>query len=373
MIALSSVSDTPTEFATGKLGGSDRSDELPPQSWRVYSLDAGDGSIVWETEVFSGSPRVKRHRKASFANSTPATDGETIAVVFHSQGLAALDFDTGEVKWKADLGLLDPGLVRDPSVTWGHASSPLVADGRVYVQADRHSDSFLAAYDAQTGEVLWQVERDEMPVWATPTLHRHEGRAELIVAGGHFNRAYDPDTGEELWRLQDDAQVKMPTPFVSDGLIVLAGGFRGRSMLAVRPGAEGDISLGEGESSGPSVAWRSEPGGPYTCTPVAHDGLLFVVRDAGILQTHDLSSGELLHQQRTGESHSASPVVGDGRLYLAGEGGSVLVYRAGREPELLARNEMGEACMATPAIAGGTLYLRTAGHLVAVSRSTRTE
>jgi outer membrane protein assembly factor BamB len=57
----------------------------------------------------------------------------------------------------------------------------------------------------------------------------------------------------------------------------------------------------------------------------------------------------------------------DGKVYVASEGGEILVLEAGRAYRLLARNEMGESCMATPAIAGGTLYVRTRGHLYAIA------
>jgi outer membrane protein assembly factor BamB len=285
--------------------------------------------------------------------------------------MAAFDFD-GNVKWKADLGVLDPGLHRDVTSSWGYGSSPMIHGGRLFVQIDRHSDSYLAAFDVETGERLWTVPRDEWPVWATPTVVKTGDREELVVQGGNYARAYDPATGKELWRLADDAKVKIPTPFASDGLIVLSGGFRGRPMLAVRPGGSGDISLAEGKTSGPHVAWQSEPGGPYMCTPVAYDGLLYSVTDTGILQVLDLKTGERLHRERTDATHAASPVASDGHLYMATEDGEVLVYKAGRDPELLARNAMGEPCLATPAIAGQTLFVRTAGHLFAIAEDRQT-
>ena len=355
------------ELLLGKRGGSDIVDDLTPQSWRIYCIDARDGKILWEKEAYTGVPRAKRHGKGTHANSTPATDGQTVVAIFGSQGMAAYSVD-GELKWKVDLGVLDPGLARDPTLSWGYGSSPLVSGGRVFVQVDRHRDSYLAAFDVKTGERLWTVPRDEKPVWATPTLHEMDGRSELIVQGGHYARAYDPANGKELWRLADAAEVKIPTPFVSDGLIVLAGGFRARPMFALRPGGSGDISLAEGATSGPFVAWHSAPGGPYICTPVAYDGLLYILQDAGILQVHDLKTGALLHSQRTEATHAASPVASDGHLYLTTEDGEILVYRAGREPELLARNAMGEPCLATPAIAQKTLFVRTSGHLYAIGR-----
>ena len=62
-------------------------------------------------------------------------------------------------------------------------------------------------------------------------------------------------------------------------------------------------------------------------------------------------------------------MASDGHIYLAAEGGEVLVLRAGAGRfEVIARNDLGEPIFATPAIARGTLFLRTRGHLVAVGQ-----
>lgn len=82
----------------------------------------------------------------------------------------------------------------------------------------------------------------------------------------------------------------------------------------------------------------------------------------------DGKTGALRYRDRTGATHSASPVASDGHIYLATEGGEVLVLRVGGDLfEVIARNDMGEPLFATPAIPRGTLYLRTRGHLVAVA------
>jgi outer membrane protein assembly factor BamB len=236
---------------------------------------------------------------------------------------------------------------------------------------DRHRESFLAAFDLETGRRVWSVARDERPVWATPTLVTVGGGKELVVVGGVYVRGYDPRTGKERWRFKDEAEVKTPTPFASDGLIVLSGGYRGRPMFALKPGGQGDLSVAADARSGPYLAWRTEPGGPYTPTPVAYRGLLYGVRDEGILFAYDMSNGERVWRERTGATHAASLLASDGRVYVTAEAGEVLVVEAGRAYRLLARNDMRESCMATPAIAGGTLYVRTRGHLYAIGKGSR--
>jgi outer membrane protein assembly factor BamB len=351
----------------GDEGGIDLVDDAEPLSWRLYCLSARDGRVLWNTEAFSGPPPAKRHVKGSQANATPATDGKTVVAVF-PRGLAAFDW-TGRLLWTADLGRLNPGLLGDPSSEWGHGSSPVIDDGRVFVQVDRHAESFVAAYDLASGRPLWKVARDERPVWATPLLHDGGGRKELVVVGGLYVRAYDPADGRERWRFKDEAEVKTPSPFASEGLLVFAGGYRGRPLFAIRSGAQGDVSVAEGATSGPFLAWRTDPGGPYTVTPLAYRQRLYAVRDEGIFMAFDLATGALRYRERTGATHSASPVASDGHVYLASEGGEVLVLQAGDDFRILARNDMGEPIFATPAIANGTLYLRTRSCLYAIARA----
>jgi outer membrane protein assembly factor BamB len=358
------ASDGP--LVLGDEGGIAPAPETGPLSWRLYCLDARDGRVLWQTEAFSGPPRAKRHVKASQANATPATDGRTVVAIFGSQGAAAFDW-SGKLLWKEDLGVLNPGLFGDPTSEWGAASSPVIDGDRVFVQVDRHAGSFLAALDLASGKRLWTVPRDERPVWATPLLVDAGGRRELVVVGGNHVRAYDPREGRELWRFRDEAEVKTPSPFVADGLIVFAGGYRGRPIYALRPGGSGDISAPEDARSSAFLAWRTEPGGPYTTTPVAYRGRLYSVRDEGVFMAHDLRTGALVFRERTGATHAASPVASDGRLFLAAEGGELLVLGTGPKFELIARNDMGEPVLATPAIARGTLYVRARGHLYAIA------
>lgn len=191
------VTQEAPDFVMGDKGGIQVADERVTHSWRVLALAAGDGRLLWEKEVRAGLPRSKRHVKASHSNATPATDGQNVVAILGSEGLFAFDTD-GRQKWNADLGVLNPGLFGDAGSEWGHASSPILVEKLAIVQVDRHKDSFLAAFDLETGKRVWTIPRDERPVWATPTLVQAGARSELVVVGGNYTRAYEPRTGREL-------------------------------------------------------------------------------------------------------------------------------------------------------------------------------
>jgi outer membrane protein assembly factor BamB len=349
----------PDELRLGEAGIGAAAD-MVRHSWRIYAIDRATGRVVWERAAVEGVPRIKRHVKASHASATPATNGRYVAALFGSEGLFCFDID-GKLLWRQDLGLMDVGLANDPSYQWGPASSPVIVGDLAIVQNDRHKGSMLVAFDLASGREAWRSPRDEWPAWSTPAVLRSStgsGPGELITNSPNFIRGHDPRTGKELWRIEDPGgEVKVVTPVVADDLAIVTGGYPsgGRPIYAIR--------------SGGRVAWRAENGSPYTPTPIVYEGLLYVLRDNGVLAAYDVKTGERIYQERlaTGTgSFSASPVAADGKLYFASEDGEVFVARAGRTFELLARSSMGEVCMATPAISGDLLLVRTRSALYAI-------
>jgi outer membrane protein assembly factor BamB len=342
-------------------------------AWRIYSLDKTTGHINWERTAYEGVPRSKRHVKATQANSTPATDGNTVVALMGSEGLYAYDF-AGKLLWKQDLGVLNPGLAGDPTSEWGHASSPVIYRGLVIVQCDKHAGSFIAAYQLKDGKQAWRVERDELPSWSPPAIYEGKTRAELITNASNYIRAYDPLTGKELWRFANggnDAQVQMPAPVVANDMIIVTGGYPGnRPVKAFRPGASGDISLKEGQESTPALAYRLARGSSYTGTPLVYNDLMYIAGDNGVLRVFEAQTGKPVYEQRLPATFSASPVAADGKVYLASEDGDVFVVRAGATYELLATNPMGEPLMATPAISGGLLIVRSQSYVYAIGERT---
>ena len=348
----------------------------PKHTWKVYALDKSTGKILWERVAFDGMPKVKRHPKSTHADSTPVTDGKYLIVNFGSHGLYAYDLN-GKLKWKQDLGVLDAGWFYDPDYQWEYGSSPIIYKNMVIVQADIQKNSFIAAYDLKTGKQLWKTPREEIPSWGTPTVYEGKLRAELITTGPKAIRGYDPATGKELWRLGPMSEITTPTPIVAHDLIFVTSGYPPvQPIYAIKPGANGDISLKDGKESNEFIAWSKQRGGPYMTTPIVYGDLLYICSIQGVLVAYNALTGERVYQERLGGSggaFTASPVASEGKIYLASEDGDMFVVKAGPKYELLAKNPVGEVMMATPAISDGMVIVRTISHLYAFGNTDSTE
>jgi outer membrane protein assembly factor BamB len=358
-------------FRTGLYGDGTSVEDLSKHSFRLYALDT-TGQIVWEREVLISPPGAKRHLKSSQANSTPATDGRRVVVLFGAVGvLAAYDFE-GRLLWRKDIGVLDCGDEVFGNTEWGHASSPLIHKDVVVVQADHKGSSFLAAYRLADGSELWKTARAEASTWSSPNVLASP-RGDEVVTNGRTVRGYDAASGRLLWTLAPNSQNVVASPVVGEGMAFLTGGYPPvRPIYAIRAGQRGDLSLPAGHSSSPAVAWSHSRGGSYIPTPLLYAGHLYTLANNGVLACYRADTGEQLYQARVGtgsSAFSASPVAADGRLYVASENGEVYVLRAGAERAQLARNDMGEVVMATPAISDGLLVVRTLGHLVGLTEA----
>ena len=181
-------------FKSGLYGSGDASPDHSPQQWKVYCLNKKTGDLVWEVVATEGIPKDKRHIKATYANSTPVTDGRYVVAFFGSQGVYAFDL-AGEPLWQRDLGRLNVGAYDAPSYEWGSASSPIIFEDTVILQCDTQADDFVIALDLQDGHTVWKSTRDEFPSWGTPTIFSGEGGVELVTNGANFIRGYNPRTG----------------------------------------------------------------------------------------------------------------------------------------------------------------------------------
>ena len=340
-----------------------------PHEWRVYALDKKSGKIKWQQTVLTAVPKIKRHTKASHANSTLATDGERIVAFFGSEGLYAFDMK-GKPLWKKDLGVLDAGYYMVPAAQWETGSSPVLHDGMVIVQADVQKGSFLAMFDAKDGREVWRVARTDVPTWSTPTIHRVNGQTQILVNGMRHVGAYDFKTGKEIWKLSGGGDIPVPTPVVSDGLVYITNAHGPQSpVYAIKDTATGDVSLKGDALTNDAVVWTAPRSGGYMCTPLVYRGLVYVVRYNGVLNVFDAKSGEKKYEARLAGATSAftaSPVANDGKVYIASEDGQVFVLAAGPEYKVIAMNEMSTPVLATPAISEGRLFLRTQGEIMAI-------
>jgi hypothetical protein len=363
--AVSSSGDK--TFRTGLYGDVAPVNDLSEHTWKIVCLDKATGKILWERDAFKGLPKVKRHTKASQANSTPVTDGRRVVAMFGSIGmLAAWDMD-GKPLWTTDVGVLDSGWFFEPDTQWGHSSSPIIHGDSVIVQADRQKNSFIAAYHAGTGKQQWRTERDEISTWGTPTVFRAGDRVQIVTNGPKI-RGYDPATGTLLWTLGPNSEVTVGTPVVGNGMVYVTGGYPpARPVYAIKPNANGEISLPKGQTTNEVIAW-SNGEGTYIPTPIFYDGILYTFGNNGIVTAYDGATGERLYRQRVGAggAFSASPIAADGRLYFASEEGDIFVARAGRTYQEVAKNEMKEVIMSTPAISDGVIVVRTLDHVYGI-------
>ena len=188
-------------------------------AWRLYCLDRATGRVRWERTAHEGMPKVKRHAKASQASATPVTDGRHVIAMMGSEGLYAFDMQ-GAPLWSKDLGRLDVGYVDDKNEEWSPGSSPVIHDGLVIVQNDRHADSYVAAFDVATGEVAWRLERGS-PYTTTPLVY--QGVLYVLVDNGVLS-AYDARSGRRFYqqRLARDAGGFSASPVAAAGRVYLA-------------------------------------------------------------------------------------------------------------------------------------------------------
>jgi len=348
----------------------ERDIELPKEvmlHYLLYCLDLKSGKVEWQKEFHAGRPPGGRHRKNSFTSESPVTDGKFIYVYVANLGLWAYDLK-GKPVWSAPLE------ANPIYLEFGTGSSPALAGNLLVIVNDNEKQQFIAAFDKKTGKQVWRTNRMIGPegrrsAWVTPFVWRHALRTEIVAVGPGEVLSYDLN-GKELWRMSGMSGTPIPTPFAYQGLLYIDGG-RGALLVALRPGASGDVSLKTGESSNQFVAWSQPRAGTYLPSPVAYEGGIYALTETGILSRFDARSGKLTYKTRIDPRATAfttSPWAYSGKLFCLSEEGQTFVIAAGEKFELLHVNELDEMAQASPAIVGERLLIRTEQRLYSIRR-----
>lgn len=393
------------------------------QRCAVFAHDAQSGRQLWKQEFATGSlPRITPPN--SHASSTPAADAERVYVYFSTVGILAFDAATGTEVWR--YAMAKPNYLMD----WGAASSPIVHDGSVIFCLDDDLTPFVVALDAKTGKERWKTARKEMLAgYALPVLCEANGRTDLVIAGSGKLKGYDPATGQERWTCNTMLRTIMTSPVVQDGVIYIAvqsygdptrtlkhallewldtdqngelarkempkefyerfdlsdknkdgiigadeidtafqdpnnmvGG--GNIIQAIKGGGNGDVSKTH-------VLWNLDHKTPSNLSsPLCYQGRVYLVKSGGLASGYNAADGKVLWERtRLGNfgDYFASPVAADGKVFIAGRNGFMVVLEEGPEMKVLAKNDLGEEIIATPAIADGRLFVRTRESLICVS------
>jgi outer membrane protein assembly factor BamB len=386
----------------------------------TIALNRADGRILWRREAPRPRKQVIERPANGPVSATPATDGRNAYVFFQDFGLLGYGPDGNEL-WRIPLGPFN-----NP---FGHGASPILAGDTVVMVCDQDAGSFVIAVEKNTGKVLWRTERPHAQRgYATPVLYRtREGALQVVVAGSYRMSGYDLKTGKEVWWIRRLPWQVKPTPVIADHVAYFvtysgesepgqqenvppfdealktldrnkdgklskdeivdrrakerfdeyldlddSGFLEERDWDQFRERRLGENALrayrlgGNGDITESGLLWKHSRSLPNVPSPLFYRGVLYTLKEGGILTSYDARTGEVLKQSRIQGAiadYYASPVAADGKLYTASEDGKIAVIQAGAQWEVLRVNDMQDGCRATPAFVNGKMYVRTYGAL----------
>jgi len=264
----------------------------------------------------------------------------------------------GKELWRANV--TDKG-GKEPR--WGHASSPLVQEGRVIVQGGGSARTI--AYDKTTGRVAWKGGRGKAG-YAALTSTRIDGSPAVLTFHGEGLALLDAATGGEFWSVpwETPYDVNATTPVVS-----------GRSVFITSGYGTGCVLL-EIKRSGAKALWRSTVIASQHSDPYIIDGFLYGYsgdssQNRGVFKCIRLEDGS--ERWATSEMGWGTCVLVDGHLLCCDIKGNLFLMRpdSGRFVKVCEmRSALGDIpgpVWTRPVVANGRLFLRYKQRLVSYS------
>ncbi|MCG8653620.1 MAG: PQQ-binding-like beta-propeller repeat protein [Pirellulales bacterium] len=326
------------------------------------------GKQKWATKF--GIEVAGKHRNGSGSNASPACDGEAVFVYYKSGTLAAVELD-GAIRWRTNL----VERFGKDTLFWDQGTSPVLTKRDVVIARMHHGESWLAAFDKRSGKLNWKVPRNyTTPVecdhgYTTPLVIQYEGKEALLVWGAEHLTIHEAANGQVVWscgNFNPDSNELWPaiaTPVIVDDMAVISYGRNDRKLPrlhGVRIGGRGDVTAS-------NHVWLRDDISSFVPSPVAYQGLVYLVRDRGEVECVDPANGKTVWSDalpKSRKSFYASPLIANEYLYAPREDGVVFVASvADGKFELLSENDMQEPVIGSPVPVENRLLIRGEKHL----------
>ena len=350
---------------------------------KIYLTSPADGNDALLSYDFNGKEQWRavfgkenagKHRNGSGSNASPVTDGQSIFVFFKSGTFAAVELN-GKVRWKTDL----VERFGKDTLFWDHGTSPVLTEKYVIMARMHQGESWLAAFDKVTGEMVWKVARNyTTPVecdhgYTTPLVIQHQGKESILVWGAEHLTIHNVTDGQVTWscgNFNPDANKLWPaiaTPVIVGDMAVIAYGRNDRGI----PRLHGVKLTGSGDVTATNHVWKRDDVGTFVPTPVAYKGKVILVRDKGEVASIDPATGKTVFEgafPKNRANYYASPLIAGNKLYAPREDGTVFVASIANDKfEVLSENNMAESVIGSPVPATNRILIRGEKHLFCIA------
>ena len=327
-----------------------------------------NGEQKWLTKFDKQNPG--KHRNGSGSNASPISDGDAVFVYYKSGTLAAVESD-GNIRWQTNL-IQRFGKVE---LYWDHGTSPVLTQNYVVMARMHGGDSWIAAFDKATGELVWKVDRNfKTPRegdhgYATPVVIEFQEKPALLVYGAEHLTIHSIEDGKMLWSCggfnpeKTDLWPSIATPVVVGDIAVVAAGRNDRK----QPLLYGVKLSGSGDVSKTNVVWKRDDIGTFVPSPAVWNDQIYLVRDQGEVECLNPADGTSVWREKLKKHRSkyySSPLIAGGLIYTAREDGAafVLDVRNGQY-KLLAESDFKESVIGSAVPLGKQILLRGEKHL----------
>ncbi len=328
-----------------------------------------NGKLLWQVKLGTQNPG--RHARGTGSNPSAITDGKRIFVKFKSGTIAALDFD-GKILWRKNL--------QEEYVQyeyfWDFGSSPVLVDNNVVIAVMHEGHSYLLALDQATGDVVWKTDRNyvsgrETPQsYTTPLVISEGNRTHIVVWGADHLTSHDAATGELIWSYggfnpeKRSAWRTIASPAYFEGIFVVPYG-RGKFSAAMKAGVSGVMSEKD-------FLWQKSDVGTDVATPVASDGVIYILGFNSVVWCLDIKTGNQLWETTLpgdGGVFYSSPTLAGNKLYICNDRGSVYVCEVSPEGiTVLHQTKFDDSFVATPVLLRDRLLLRGTNYLYCIGK-----